>query len=51
MQNCTDFSHVCAYHCAQLSYTTQHIFPLTPDKYQSSDAVYWRGGVTAHKWC
>jgi len=44
---------VCAYHCAQLSYTTQHsavliIFALMSyplDKHQSSDAVYWRGGA------
>ena len=32
-QNCKNCSHLCAYHCAQLSYTTQHravliIFPL-----------------------
>jgi len=44
MQKCKKCSHVCAYHCAQLSYTTQHragliIFPL-----QDSDAVYWSGG-------
>jgi len=24
MQKCKNCSHVCAYHCAQLSYTTQH---------------------------
>ena len=23
-ENCTNCSHLCAYHCAQLSYTTQH---------------------------
>jgi len=31
MQQCKNCSRVCAYHCAQLSYTTQHraiIFPL-----------------------
>jgi len=33
MQKCKNCSHVCAYHCAQLLYTTQHrtvliIFPL-----------------------
>jgi len=33
MQKCKNCSRVCVYHCAQLSYTTQHgafliIFPL-----------------------
>jgi len=48
-KNC---SLVCAYHCAQLSYTIQHrtvlvIFPdilHSPDHNQSSNAEYWRGG-------
>ena len=35
MSICKNCSHVCAYHCVQLSYTTQHrtvliIFPLIP---------------------
>jgi len=43
-KNC---SRVYAYHCAQLSYPTQHrtvliIFP--PDEHHSSDAVSWKGG-------
>jgi len=42
-------SHMWAYHCAHLSYTTQHrtiqfIFPQPPVNHHSSDAVYWRGG-------
>jgi len=44
----------CAYHCAQMSYTTQHtavliIFPLIlhTGKHQSSDAVY-TGGKRGH---
>jgi len=47
IQKCKNCSRVCVYHCAQLSYTTQHrtvliIFPLILHKHQSSDAVYWR---------
>ena len=48
MQKCKNSSHVCVYHCAQLSYTTQHssdyLLSFPPDKHQISDAVYWRGG-------
>jgi len=40
MQKYKNCSHVCAYHCAQLSYTTQLIIPsYPPDEHQSSDAV------------
>ena len=41
--------HLCAYHCAQLLYTIQHITVLiifsskSPNSHHSSDAVYWRG--------
>jgi len=47
-KNC---SYMCAYQCAQLSYTAQHrtvliIFPLILHTIfiNSSDDVYWRGG-------
>jgi len=41
-KNC---SYVCTYHCAQLSYTTQHrtvliIFPYPPDNHHCSGVVY-----------
>jgi len=44
-KNC---SYACAYHCVQLTYTTQHrtvlIIPsYPPDNHHSADNVYWRG--------
>jgi len=50
-KNC---SYVCAYHCAQLSYTTQYrtvliIFPsYPPDNHNGSDDVYWSQGSQVH---
>jgi len=46
-------SCVCAYHCAQLSYTAQNSsdnFPSPPaDNYHTSDDVYWMGGETSDR--
>ena len=42
---------VCAYHCAQLSYTVQNSSDPShpPDNHHSSDDVYWRGrGCSYH---
>jgi len=48
-------SHVCAYHCVQLSYTTQHnnnssdnFSSYPPDNRHCSDDVYWRGEGEMH---
>ena len=48
MQNART-ARLCAYHYAQVSYTTQqsssdYLPSYPPDKHQSSDAVYWRKG-------
>jgi len=41
--NCKNCLYVCAYHCEQLSYTTQHGTAwITPCKHHSSDAVTGR---------
>jgi len=49
MQKRKNCSYVYVYHCAQLSYTTQHsssdyLSSYLPDQHQSSDAVHWSGG-------
>ena len=47
---------LCAHHCAQLSYTTQHRTVLIispsypPDNHHCSDDVYWRGGASSLLW-
>ena len=46
-KNC---SYLCAYHCVQLSYITQHrtgliIFSYPPDNHHRSDAIFWRRDV------
>ena len=49
-------AHLSVLMTVQLQYTIQHrtvliISPVTsPDKHHSSDAVYWRGGVSPVSW-
>jgi len=53
MQKCENCLHVCAYHCVQLSYTTQHravliIFPLIRQTSTRAQMLsFWWGG----RWC
>jgi len=54
MQKCKNCSNVCAYHCAQLSYTTRHravdyIPSYHPDKQQSLNEMLSIGGEGALK--
>jgi len=46
MQKCKNCSrvHIIVHNCRTQHSTEQFWWSYSPDKHQSSDAVYWRGG-------